>query len=406
MDRISGLSDETLAKILSFLPTKVAVSTSILSKRWDRLWLLVPNLDFKDFNGFEDDEDIFSCSDDEEDTTDINRSKTSRLRYYLNKNLPLHKAPTIDSLRLSFCRRSARHEDIEEWVGVAVSRCLRELSIYYSSLSGDPDIVLPSSLYTCKSLVTMKLEGILILVDVPRKGRLPSLKTLQIRNVTYSKKNTLQRLLSFCPVLEDLAIEHDSRYGLAIISPSLQRLSLRVDRDCRSDGYVIDTPSLKHLIVTDRRISFSYSIKHMPKLEEAKIVVEDGLSQFLESITSVKRLSLTVFQNNHEESMYRAGIVFDHLEHLKFSICVSYWSKLLVRLLNDAPKLRVLNLSVGHFWNEGFSWSNERSSVPKCLLKSLETFKFAGYKGKLEERDFLSFLFKNACCLKSPSILS
>lgn len=33
MDRISGLSDELLVKILLFLPTKLAISTSILSKR-------------------------------------------------------------------------------------------------------------------------------------------------------------------------------------------------------------------------------------------------------------------------------------------------------------------------------------------------------------------------------------
>jgi len=39
-------------------------------------------------------------------------------------------------------------------------------------------------------------------------------------------------------------------------------------------------------------------------------------------------------------------------------------------------------------------------------LESLETFEFAGYIGTPEERDFLSYIFKHARCLKSSSILS
>ncbi|KAF2619712.1 hypothetical protein F2Q68_00041538 [Brassica cretica] len=44
MGRISGLSDELLVKILRLVPTKVAVSTSILSKRWECLWMWLPKL--------------------------------------------------------------------------------------------------------------------------------------------------------------------------------------------------------------------------------------------------------------------------------------------------------------------------------------------------------------------------
>ncbi|KFK24547.1 hypothetical protein AALP_AAs47338U000100, partial [Arabis alpina] len=142
------------------------------------------------------------------------------------------------------------------------------------------------------------------------------------------------------------------------------------------------TPSLKYFKVVDEREMFSYLIEPMPKLEEADIDVLQNLKKLLESITSVKRLSLRALYNRQREPVYRSGIVFNQLEHLKLCICNDYWSKLLVRLLQDSPKLRVLNLYLDDDLRfedyERIMWRKKLSSVPKCLLTSLETFEFAG----------------------------
>ncbi|KAG2310387.1 hypothetical protein Bca52824_021944 [Brassica carinata] len=340
--------------------------------------------------------------DDFQDVTDIYSSRPSfpRYRVSVHNNLLSHRAPTIETLRLKFWLGSLQPEDIKLWLGIAVSRCVRELSISCYSNGDEPDCALPRNK---------------ILVDAGASSYLPCLETLQLLYVTYSSEDSLRLLLSCCPVLENLVIERDTTEdnvkGLVVAVPSLRRLSLRIGFECSYDGYVIDTPYLKYLKVEDYRDSLSYLVKCVTKLEEADIVVKKDLDEFLESspvLTSVNRLSLQVLFYNEEESEYGAGIIFNQLEHLKLSICGSnYWSKLLFRLLKDSPSLRVLNLKVAYppFGEyKQINWEDEWNLIPNCLLKTIETFEFAGCKeGSPQERDFLSFFCKNARCLKSTS---
>ncbi|KAF8047508.1 hypothetical protein N665_2990s0001, partial [Sinapis alba] len=192
--------------------------------------------------------------------------------------------------------------------------------------------------------------------------------------------SSVTSVLSCCLVLEDLVIERynaDNVEGIYAIVPSLHSLSLCTKYECFYDGF---------LSIDLTKFGFN-----MPELEEADIIVENDLDKFLESVTSVKRLSLRVLFNNNE----------------KLSICSDYWWTLLFRLLQDSPKLRVLNIDAdGSGFTEyvRINWGYERS-VPKCLLMTLETFKFEGYRGRREERNFLSFFLKNARRLKSTSIL-
>lgn len=132
-------------------------------------------------------------------------SECKRLECFLDKNLPLHRAPVIESFRLYLIDSKCTPENIKMWVVIAVSHCLRELEVIYSSYPEKPNI-LPSNLYTCKSLVILELCGE-IRLDVPRMAFLPSLKTLQLHSVRYLNEDSLHRLLSNCPVLEDLLVD-------------------------------------------------------------------------------------------------------------------------------------------------------------------------------------------------------
>ncbi|KFK33654.1 hypothetical protein AALP_AA5G042000 [Arabis alpina] len=129
----------------------------------------------------------------------------------------------------------------------------------------------------------------------------------------------------------------------------------------------------------------------MPKLEEADIYVEDGVDDFLRSITSVKRLSISSdFDSGNEFSI--------SFEYLKM---YSQPPKLLFGLLEDSPKLGDLYI-YDYSDQHGYApFSLNNISVPKCLLDNLESFKFKGYKATPVQREFLSFFFRNASRLKS-----
>lgn len=307
MDRISQLPDELLLKVQLFLPTKVAASTSILSKRWEFLWMWLPKLEY-----------------------DQSTDKRNSLSRFINLHMPQHRAPVIESLRLNFCHGytgSVTPGDVTLWVAIAVTRFLRELSLDLNTL--DESTKLPSSLYTCKSLVLLELKRVNV-VDVPRTSRLPSLKTLHLQGVVYANQKSLHRLLSSCPVLEDLFVEQDGYESdhleeVSVIVPSLQRLTLKLCRGYFFSAVVINTPSLKCFKMSDHTYEhdngsdsddYSFCSDDMPKLEEMEVNSSYlGIENFVRLITYVKRLSLCLPDQAENVTCYNNPYVDLILEH-------------------------------------------------------------------------------------------
>ncbi|ESQ47063.1 hypothetical protein EUTSA_v10028128mg, partial [Eutrema salsugineum] len=211
---------------------------------------------------------------------------------FVDKNLPLHRAPVIESLRLDLY--FVEPENIKRWVEISVSRNVRELEVSYNSNTKN---TFPGSFYTCASLVILKLRFVNVM-DVPSTGCLLSLKTLDLEHVKYHQES-LQRLLSMCPVLEELSVNlgdanYDTVREFTIIVPSLRSLSFLTPNYWPLDGYVIDTPSLEYFKLEDWNDREHYAeIRNMPKLKEAYVdVVSFDLKSLIRSITSIKRLTI------------------------------------------------------------------------------------------------------------------
>ncbi|KAG7604211.1 FBD domain, partial [Arabidopsis thaliana x Arabidopsis arenosa] len=344
-DNINGLPDDLLLKILSFVPTYVAVSTCVLSKRWEFIWMWLPNLEFKSvwnpWPGIVD---------------------------FINKKLPIHRAPVIERLCIHITSNAhIKPEYIKRWIEIAVSHYVRELQIDYYS----------------KTEITLQLEAESFFID----GKY------------------LQQLISGCPVLEDLSLRfccNDNLREFTVIIPSLQSLSLFLFGNSNLNRYKIDTPSLKYLKLEDWNDPEHYSWTNMPKLREAYVDVESSnhLKTLIGSITSVKRLTICCL----EDYLYGDGFVFNHLEHLKLCMCPFDSSNLLGQLLKGSPNLQVLDIFEMKR-NDIVCW-NQPSSVLECLLSSLKILNWSAYFGRPQDRGIAVYILKNACHLKTATFLT
>ncbi|CAA7062538.1 unnamed protein product [Microthlaspi erraticum] len=391
MDRISVLTDDLILKILSMIPTKVAVTTSVLSKRWCSLWKHVPQLSYSDpFGGCE----------------------FWRASRFVEKFLLLHEAPVLDTLTL-ILSRNCPPTDISTWISIAVSRGLRNLQLYMYGPCSTP-IRLPRSLYTCQTLVSLILQNVVI-VDVPLTICFGSLKTMYLERVDVSDDENFGRLLSGCTVLESLIVNfcsYDKTFTVDV--PSLKSLlvldlkpaSVQVPGDDDA-GVVIKAPSLSSLMISDQ-FTWVCSLVDMPKLVNASIKLAHSYSKKLAGcLTSAKHLCLCV---KSPVDSFLIG-VFHQLVSLNLCTCTSHRFFL---LLSHTPKLRVLrfqpqgNLPPDLNALERCCSSHgdfpTPSCVPECLISSLETVEWIDYRGTEAETKVVKYLFENSQQLKKMAI--
>nr|KJB13639.1 hypothetical protein B456_002G086200 [Gossypium raimondii] len=248
VDRVSDLPDSILCHILSFLSTKDAVVTSILSTRWRYLFTLLSNLDF--------DLGEFTSSD--------RRPKSSSSKIFLSfvgKMLFFHKT-NVDKFRLK-CGIRVDCCHVYGWILAAVWRGVKhlDLNISYTNVK-----TLPDALFACRTLVALKLD-IHFVLDVPKGVHFPSLKTL------------FKILFSSCTNLEVVIIEKCNMENINNFNIShhlLQSLSILHSNDSSNCWLIIDFPNLAYFKYIDHVVG-GYSLENLQSIVSVDIhfIIED-----------------------------------------------------------------------------------------------------------------------------------
>ncbi|KAJ4744336.1 hypothetical protein LUZ62_001061 [Rhynchospora pubera] len=275
-DRISGLHDSILTHILSFLPTKDAVRTRGLSKRWRNVWASVTVLSFDSVDFWPDDISSFSFRSEMLERQD-------KFVKFIDTVLAARQVQQVDRFRLAWkyqVRNYPPHgHPVRRWIPIVVQQLPRVLSILLQPRLDRVDII-PEPIFTCSSLEEIKLQvknraDHSIWHDRlnPMVVTLPHLRKLNLGHFRI-EADFMDKLFLGCPILEEVEL-YSCWLDISHISCGNLR-SLVINGCYHSRAIEVSIPSLQNLKVTvmcsqPARLVF----KNMSSLVKASICLLD-----------------------------------------------------------------------------------------------------------------------------------
>ncbi|WJX30904.1 hypothetical protein P8452_19392 [Trifolium repens] len=362
-DRISELSDHILSHILSFLPTKVAATTSILSKRWKHVWHSVHTIDFND-ETFKDFHSLTSFMSSTMSSRDI--------------KLPIH------SLTFKCVKESSPYDlkVLNQFVISAIEQGkLENLSLrmplhWIVKLDENLNkIHLSPCVFSCRTLQVLNLS-FLILKDITLQSLdLPLLQTLRWNFVVFKNINHVIQLLSSCPILEELHANHS--------------------------------------FFQQYTIPAEHNLKALPNLAKASMCGNWYPITMLTLLSRAKNLHL---QTNGIKIHYTWLPMFYNLTSIELIYStqggtVPEISKLVwwLQFLKRCPKLQnvtIQDCDAGDQSDIFDKYLKDEPIVPPCLSSQLKTFCLRGFKGTENELKFLKYIINNSEVLQTVTISS
>ncbi|KAL4628447.1 hypothetical protein ACB092_05G239100 [Castanea dentata] len=392
---LRNLPEEILRYILSLLPTKDAIRTSVLCKRWEYLWTSIPNLNF----------------------SGLKPDKRKQFMNFVERVLLLRDSSDIKTFTLSCdVLRDASH--VSAWISAAVRRNVQQLFIYLHNFR--KPFSLPHSLFTCMTLTELELAMPCIL-KLPPTICFTNLKTLNFSYVTFTKEHSTEKLFSGLPVLEKLELENCKWVNLKVVNISAPKLlSIRIVEDWENQNdengcqVMISGVSLNYFRYCGEFYN-EYHVHNSPSLVEASVLaswynerkrqIAHRMYMLLTGFSGVKELTLVFCAV--ELLTYAVEVVellphmpiFKNLEYLEFDeLVVNLDSVALLKILQKSPRLKTMVFSEGMSLSSDYE-RNDRilDPVPPCFLSQLNCIK--DYEGDEEELSAVKILLKNAVVL-------
>ncbi|CAA0388072.1 unnamed protein product [Arabidopsis thaliana] len=398
MDRISNLPDGLIYRVISLLSTKEATCLKYTSKNWLNLVTIIPVAIFDDSSASA----ISASFKDFADRIMLARLASHRIRRFSLK---------LQSLNF------AQYKTVNDCLRNVLESGVLDLEL---DINVRGDYSLPSEIFTCKSVVKMKLGSGFVIDILPKNAWLPALKTLLLDTVRFEFDNTagcsFTKLISACPVLEELVIDghncEDWKWSRRVSSQILKRLTIRrkewVHDGSSFEPISLDIPSLEYFKYFDT-LRDSYPVVKLNSLVEAKLELPSlyigdtyNVRNLIKGLKNVQILRLGAVDTMHLFWVFREAVpVFENLFHLSVSthdaIC---WDDLRI-LLEKSPNLKTLTIEALHYHGYG-----DENSVCECLdgysfLLScpIEILKITEFGGEIKEMEQVEYVLENLLCL-------
>ncbi|CAL9224231.1 unnamed protein product [Arabidopsis halleri] len=318
LDSISSLPDEILAKILSFLPTKRAASTSILSKRWKTLF---PLMNLLCSSLYLDDSDLLYPDRQREESV-----VQDSFRNFVGKTLACCNNNSLKKFSLNYEDDDVNRMGLtSKWISKAMEQGVSDLDLcIYMPLMYEPPRLLPNTVFINNTLVKLTLGTEICLGMAP----LEYLEELYIHHI-YIEDRDRDSNIPTAPHY----LGHDN----------IKKLTVCYNNDVQANRVLsIYTPNLVYLDYSDYLTCLYESKNHFNDLLEARLNLvfarcgrwgseHEPCLKIMNSISSVQILYLSSSTVENLATLHFEGDKKD------------YW-KLLCNMIEKSPKLETLVL--------------------------------------------------------------
>ncbi|CAN1332851.1 F-box/FBD/LRR-repeat protein At1g13570 [Linum perenne] len=335
---ISKLPADVISLILTFLPIKESVRTSILSKQWRHLWRSVPQLVF---------DEHFAAIHELNESSEV-------MLIIIYQALLVHEGP-INKFELAIPGMKCCPQ-FDQLINSLSAKSVKELFLRIDSYA-----LLPSSLFSVPDLNSLKLQGFIFEEPIWSVG-FSKLTLLELKHVKLHN-GFLQNFLPKCPLLEELRV---------------------LQCEITEERPVFVTSSVKVLLFHSYpgEIRFEYTsllsvLSVLPPCDGKSDIV----SQF-GSLPALEQLNLGVqFLTSLSE-----GYVPYHLPASLHNLKVLEIPRILLGRLNEARVLACLIMS--------------SPNLLKLTIRRLEEFTIGNSRGTQVELDLVRFVLATAPVLK------
>ncbi|PRQ30791.1 putative FBD domain, leucine-rich repeat domain, L domain-containing protein [Rosa chinensis] len=442
----------------TFLQTIYAVRTSVLFTRWKYIWKSVPNLDFNS-GPFRE---------------------SAKLKTVGDHVLFFRNSSNIQRFRLNWNYNGIDQSCIYGWIHTAMKRNVVELDLFVNSRLHCHFFELPKSIFMCKTLMILKLRSNFTANNIPASGCFPNLKFLHVTSMVkdnvilkvvvstpssavnprrkdlalypvfllyvyvgfgasnfffrleppnsqgrpcvdhYICTDSMVKLFSSCPVLEDLTIDGHLTWSVSVLeiaAPALKTLSIccNIWYPGGQYNYSINCPKLEKFVLKGNVLANFY-LGQAESLVKANIELlchfskkESGFSLVTALLAGVSNVNFLCFSAH----CFEVGSLpaFGNLSKLRLVLYKCFPWELLTELLSRSPHLQYLVLEHSYGADsEPYEGPKPRwrapELVPSCLESNLETIYIEGFKGQLNTMEVAKYFLRNYEVLKKLTLSS
>ncbi|XP_037439176.1 F-box/FBD/LRR-repeat protein At1g13570-like [Triticum dicoccoides] len=407
--KFHDLPEDVLCTILSKLPAKEAVRTSVLSTDWRCTWTACPRLSFG--------------VDDVSTNAKRKHQHTQMFIDRVNAVLTKHSGRAVDQLEIKFIFETKLVDHLNNWIRFAMSAHTKSLAFDLAPPDNFPKYGdhyrFPFEQFTDNKSVSCLacLQLSFVCFEPPPANFIgfPNLRKLHL-HVLKTTRQDLESILSSCVNLEWLSLLRcHLKDQMKVVRRPLSHLRYLKVVHCDITKIEFNAPMLSTFVYDGPYIPIT--LHHAAKLENATIrflgaVFQHCIASLLNGLPDVHNLTLHLgMQELEARWMLNSPRVFSHLRHVQILLIIHYeeYDKILylVSFLRVAPFIEKLEV---HFHDIGTLWFATdgplRQEMPPCedKLVNLKDVRVTGFRGARGQAEFLMHVVENAPAIEVVTV--